>query len=282
MTKILSWNIQAAKGVDGIVSVDRIAKDIKNLCDADVLCLQEVLITAENNQARQLAEHFPAHTAVFGAAIDRLDGNGRLQFGNLVLSRLPLLQSVQHKLPQPAEPAAKPMPRQAVEVIIEQDNAPLRIVTTHLEFFASGQRRAQVDYLATHHAECLQRHKQPSPTGGEGQFASLPETDRSIYCGDFNLTTDSDDYQTMTGGASEQDGSQLGDAALIDCWPLLHAGKPHAPTCGIFDREQWQEGPHCRDYFFVSAELAGKINAIEVDVDTAASDHQPLYITLGD
>jgi len=37
-------------------------------------------------------------------------------------------------------------------------------------------------------------------------------------------------------------------------------------------------GGHCRDYFAVTPDLAGRIAAIDVDVATDASDHQPLRL----
>lgn len=279
MINILSWNIQAAKGVDGTTSVDRIAHDINQLIDADIICLQEVLATSDNNQFEQFAERFPNHTPVIGAAIDRLEDTGRLRFGNLVLSRLPVLQISQHKLPQPAESLSRYMPRQAIEVIVMHGDKPLRIVTTHLEYFSALQRTAQVAYLMRHHIECMERRQQPPLTGGRGQFAPLAETSDSVYCGDFNLVVDSSDYLSMTGDGLSFAESQYA-ASLLDCWRLIYPEKSHTPTCGIFDREQWQEGAHCRDYFFVSNTLANKVKAIDVDINTAASDHQPLYVTL--
>ena len=272
---IVSWNIQVAKGVDDVVSAERIANDIKQLSDADIICLQEVLITPDANQVEQLSWHFPQHTPIFGAAIDRLDIRGRLQFGNLILCRLPVLQIVHHKLPQPAEPATKHMPRQAIEIITNFNQNPLRVVTTHLEYFAARQRSAQVNYLVAHHQECLQRHLRPSPAGGQLQFQSMKETPLSIYCGDFNLTVGSEDYKTMAGLINTPT-----DSALIDCWTKLNGAKPHPSTCGIFDHVQWQEGAHCRDFFFASYDIASRVSAMDVDVQTAASDHQPLVITL--
>ncbi|WP_445503647.1 hypothetical protein [Microvirga sp. G4-2] len=40
------------------------------------------------------------------------------------------------------------------------------------------------------------------------------------------------------------------------------------------------QGPHCRDYIFVSENMAGRITDMRVDVETTASDHQPVAITL--
>ena len=42
MTAIVSWNIQAGRGVDGRVDLVRIARTVRALADADVICLQEV------------------------------------------------------------------------------------------------------------------------------------------------------------------------------------------------------------------------------------------------
>jgi len=269
---IVSWNIQAATGVDGVTSSKRIADDIQAFVDADVICLQEVLRTGESDQVKEIASFFPDHEVYFGTAINRAHPSGRLAFGNMVLSRLPVLQVIHHKLPEPAEPKVKNMPRQAIEVILQFNNEPLRLLTTHLEFFAAGQRAAQVRYLADRYQESRQRFNNPAPTGGNEQFESIPETNLTIYAGDFNLVVDSEDYKHLT---TSTDGS-----ALTDCWRQLYGDKPHDPTCGIFDHEQWKEGPHCRDYFFASPEMTTRVTDMAVQMDTAASDHQPIKLTI--
>lgn len=45
---------------------------------------------------------------------------------------------------------------------------------------------------------------------------------------------------------------------------------------------QWPQGPHCRDFIFVSAGLARQVRRIEVDTETLASDHQPIMVELRD
>ena len=264
--------------MDGVVDVDRIAATLRALGDADVICCQKVLDApgspdaAERDRAAALAARFPAHEPCFGAAIDRLDGSDRLRFGNLVLSRLPVLQRVLHELPQPADPTARHMPRQAIEVLVAHPDGPVRVVTTHLDHFSAIQRRAQVRCLRDRYLESRVRAERPSPSGGEGQFAPLPETSRSVHCDDFNLTVDSDDYRSLV----DPDGG----AGPVDCWSRAHPDAAHAPTCGVFDRVQWSEGPHCRDYFLVSPEFAGRVSDVAVDLATAASDHQPVMPTL--
>lgn len=284
--KIISWNIQAAKGVDEVISVDRIADVAKALGDADVICFQEVLNCelngADSNQVQGLSAHFPQHDVYFGAAIDRLQvpaqrNGARLQFGNLVLSRLPVVQLHMHRLPQPAEAGIPCMPRQAIELVVpmNQDGQLCRIVTTHLDYFAARQRSAQVRYLRELNRETLDRAKRPGAQGGDMQFAALAETDLSVYCGDFNLGVDSDDYHLLTSVSGSDE-----ESVLHDCWRLVNPDKPHAPTCGIFDRVQWSEGPHCRDFFLASAALSSHVKAVDVDTESNASDHQPLMLTL--
>jgi len=271
-TNIVSWNIQAATGVDGVTSSKRIADDIRDFADADVICLQEVMRTGENDQVHDIASFFPHHEAFFGTAINRAHPSGRLEFGNMILTRLPVLQAAYHKLPEPAEPESLSMPRQATELILQYNNETLRLVTLHLDYFAVKQRAAQVRYLANLYIEGIQRFRQPSPDVGTEQFKSIPETHLSIFTGDFNFKVDSADYKQLISTTEEP--------GLSDCWRLHHGKKPHDPTCGIFDHVQWKEGPHCRDFFFASPDIAKRVTDMAVQTQTAASDHQPIRLTV--
>ena len=42
MLKLLSWNIQYGKGVDGLIDLKRIRDGILETADADIICLQEI------------------------------------------------------------------------------------------------------------------------------------------------------------------------------------------------------------------------------------------------
>ena len=42
--KLLSWNIQWGRGLDGRVDLARILRTIRGLGDFDVICLQEVAV----------------------------------------------------------------------------------------------------------------------------------------------------------------------------------------------------------------------------------------------
>ena len=277
--KIITWNIQVALGVDGKVDIPRIADVIKELGDSDVICLQEITrassLDASGNNissyglADDLAARFPEYKMHYGPAVDREEAEGRYYFGNMILSKVPVNWVFSHRLPQPADPTTRTMPRQSLEVILTFNGEPLRIMTTHLEYFAVGQRKAQLEYLASYQAECCERHARPSPSG-VGSYVAPPETDRTIMCGDFNMEANLEHYKYFTTGTGE----------FIDAWNAVHGNVPHTPTCGIYDIEQWPDGEHCRDFFFLSPSLASFATELRVNTDTQASDHQPLMLTL--
>ena len=58
-----------------------------------------------------------------------------------------------------------------------------------------------------------------------------------------------------------------------------HPGQPHAPSVGLHGAE-WPDCPFCCDFFFVSEDLAPRLRSVEIIAATAASDHQPIFMTL--
>ena len=289
MTTILSWNIQAGLGVDGRVDLVRIARTVRALADADVICMQEVesrgsggprddAASAREDQFETLGDLFPGYTAVIGAGIERAetDAVSMYRFGNLLLSRLPMLSVFRHLLPQPAAPGARHMPRQATEVTVRLPSGPLRVVTTHLEYHSAVQRRAQIERLRELHTEVAGQARHPGVAKDTDPYARIARPPSAVFCGDFNMESDSEDYAALLapfdGGAPD----------LVDAWPALYPGRPHDPTCGVFDHRQWSAGPHCRDFFLVTEELQPRLRSLRVDLRTDASDHQPVVLVLAD
>lgn len=275
MTAILSWNIQCGLGCDGAVDLARIARVARAMGDADVLCLQEVArndpaIAGGADQAAQLRALFPGYQAFFGAGLDRSGAGGaRRQFGNLLLSRLPVLQVFRHLLPQPAEGGIKHMQRQAIEAVIDTAAGALRIMTTHLEYYSPAHRAAQIGRLRTIQAEVAENESRP-PKAAASPYDPVPRPSSLVLCGDLNFLPQEDAYGALFA------------PPLLDAWRVARAGQPHPPSTGLFDRRQWPIGGHCRDYFAVTADVAGRIESIEIDVETDASDHQPLRLALRD
>jgi endonuclease/exonuclease/phosphatase family metal-dependent hydrolase len=155
------------------------------------------------------------------------------------------------------------MPRVAVEAVVETPFGPIRVITTHLEYYSGRQRAAQVERLRDLHAEAMEENA----TGGEGAFRQLARPASAIVCGDFNMPPD-DPLR-----------ARLLESGLVDAWQALNAGKPHPPTFRVNEPASG-EAPYCCDYVFVSKDLAPRLRAIRVDAQTRASDHQPVIIDL--
>lgn len=277
---VLSWNIQFGLGVDGVLDLRRVVDTALAMGPIDVLCLQEVAVNFDEmgggldvDQPAALAALLPGFTAHFGACVDILaPGGGRRQrFGNMILSRLPVLDIAMQPLPRPSEPGVVHMPRGALWAVVEGPRGPLRIASTHLEFHSGRQRLAQVRALRCFHAEAAANDRHP-PATGPGPYRLRPTPIGTAICGDFNFTTDEAPYSAMLAA----DGGET----LRDAWVSFRPGVAHPPTCGIHDRKQWPQGPHARDFVFLSTGLATAIVDVAVDTATAASDHQPVRITL--
>ena len=168
----------------------------------------------------------------------------------MILSRLPLLEVRAFPLPQPAEPGVKHMRRVAIEAVIAAPTGPFRITTTHMEFHSAAQRLAQVDALRAMHAEACANTARPPDDPGEGVYRFVPRPPAALICGDFNFVVDDPAYRRMVEPFAD------GSSPLRDAWRLRHGARPHDPTCGIYDHDQWPQGAHARDFFFVSDALA--------------------------
>lgn len=281
MTSVLTWNIQCGLGCDGRVDLVRIADVIRSMADPDVICLQEVsrfnpeLDGGQGvDQVAALAALFPEYEPVFGPAIDRLGqlAEERRQFGNVILSRLPVLQIFNHQLPQPLpEKICKHMPRQALEVVVQSGDHAFRVITTHLEFHSEAQRLAQCARIRATQAEVAENLGYGEFAPESGPYQAAPRPVDAVLCGDFNSAPDDDVYGCLCEPIASGCGFQ-------DAWRIRHGDLVHAPTCGIFDHRQWPEGPHCRDFFFVAGQIANAVEQISVNEETDASDHQPLVI----
>ena len=282
MIRIVTWNVQCGRGADGVLDLDRIAATIKALADADVICLQELARHdpdlddgAGADQAAVLNARFFRHAPFFGAALDRLGPthSRRRQFGNMILSRLPVLEIMTYPLPEPAEAGIKHMRRVAIEATVEAPGGPLRIATTHLEFHSAAQRLAQVESLRAMHAEACANQMRPPQRVESATYRFVPRPSEAVLCGDFNFVVDDPAYARMVAPFPEA-------PVLRDAWRLRHGDRPHDPTCGIYDKAQWPQGPHARDFFFVSETLAPRVKDVVVDTKTNASDHQPVLLVL--
>jgi endonuclease/exonuclease/phosphatase family metal-dependent hydrolase len=281
MTRILTWNIQNGKGVDDSISLERIVSVIAQIGDPDVICFQEISRYmalgdgwASPDQIAEISGLFPGYEAIFGPAVEGpgAGSDPRWQFGNVTLSRLPVLSVFRHSLPQPSDPGLRHMARQATEITVETAPGPLRVTNTHLEFHSTRQRLAQVRRLRAIQADIVGNAEQPPAHDATGPYQNVQRPVDCVLCGDFNMEVDSTEYAMLT------DATDSG--RLQDAWRSLYRDVDHQPTCGVHDLKQWPQGAHCRDFFFVSQAVSQRVSSIVVDTDTNASDHQPLMMTL--
>jgi endonuclease/exonuclease/phosphatase family metal-dependent hydrolase len=271
--RLLQWNIQWCCGMDGRVDPARIARVAKELCDPDVCCFQEVAEnydslagSAGENQPELLKSLFAGYSAHFACAVDVPDGKGgRRRFGNLILSRLPVRQVFRHSLPWPPEAGVPNMPRVALEAVIEAQWGLVSVVTTHLEFYSARQRAAQVERLCELQGErSAHSMTEPAQTYKAGPFEPFARPAASILTGDFNMRPDDPQVARLL---------QL----WTDAWRVAHPGTAHPPSFGLFDK-QFASEPYCCDFVLVSEDLATRVSAVRVDLETQASDHQPVIV----
>jgi endonuclease/exonuclease/phosphatase family metal-dependent hydrolase len=282
--KLITWNVQWCRGCDGRVNPARISRIAREVADFDVLCLQEVARnypdlagSSGENQYETLAGLFSDYTVVKGVAVDVLAPQGDWrEFGNAIITRLPILQIFRRLLPWPADPSVPSMQRSAVELVLDLPSGPLRVTTTHLEYYSARQRAAQVEALRELQIEAAGHAAAPAPAKESGPFRSMPRPASGILTADFNFRPEDPLHARL------QSALAPGVPAYRDAWQLRHPGKPQPPTIGVHDKEQWPGPPFACDFIFVTEDLARRVEDVAVNGQTDASDHQPLLLELRD
>jgi endonuclease/exonuclease/phosphatase family metal-dependent hydrolase len=267
--RLISWNVQWCRGMDGRVDPKRIAAEARRLADPDVLCLQEIARnfpemegSSGEDQVLELMRYLEGYEAFFARAVDIPGKRGRRRFGNLILTRLPAGRVMRHQLPWPASPNVFSMPRAVVEVVVETGFGPLRVMTTHLEYHLAQHREAQIERLKEIHREAGVPHMRVEEPGS---YESYERGTSAIVCGDFNLKPDDPLHRKML------------DAGFADAWQALNPGKPHPHTFRLYEAN---EAPYCCDYVFVTPDLVPRLRSIRIDAETKASDHQPVILEI--
>lgn len=142
---IASYNIHSGVGLDRRCSSARIAQVLKEL-ECDFYALQEVDNQPGDHEESMQLEYFERAlnmTAVPGLRIVRKTG----EYGNAILTRLPVLSVQRHDLSH-----SWFEPRGALDVQVDVNGQPLRIIATHLGLSRS-ERGTQWRALMTALAE---------------------------------------------------------------------------------------------------------------------------------
>lgn len=311
--KIVTYNVQWFKGLDNVVDIVRVINVAREMADFDAICMQEVAVnyttltgTAHPNQPAIVKQLLPGFEVFFSPAIDELSpcGTMRQQFGNLIATRLPVRQVQHTPLPYPNPPVAQPTPsmqRIALTCTVQAPWGPVRLITSHLEYYNQVMRHAQTRALRDLHLQGCAWAAQPSKTEQGTPYQPKPLTTDTIICGDFNFEPNSEEYASMTQTGGGQAGAkQMGNAQtsakqsgnaqtsaaqtetkcnLVNSFDVLHPGKAYPSTFRLFDRTYGPEPVGC-DFFFVSDSLAHRVKGFAVNQVTQASDHQPVLLEL--
>jgi endonuclease/exonuclease/phosphatase family metal-dependent hydrolase len=168
------------------------------------------------------------------------------------------------------------MQRVALEVVVAGTHGPLRVTTTHLEYYSERQRAAQIERLRELQAEAAAHADDPAhPAKAGGPFEARPRPRSGILTADFNLKPEDPLYARLQAPIA-------GSPAYRDAWRIRHGDTAHAPTLGLYDKEQWPGEPYAADFIFVTEDLAARVEDVVVEGATQASDHQPVLLKLAE
>ncbi|MHA1153194.1 MAG: endonuclease/exonuclease/phosphatase family protein, partial [Alphaproteobacteria bacterium] len=210
----VSYNIQWGTGQDERIDLPRIAGEIGA---ADVIALQEVdrywSRSQMTDQAAEFAALFPEHNWIYGPAMDmdgsRRDADGKVlnrrrQFGNMLLTRTPILSSRNHLLPKMKLPEKMSLQRAALEAVIDAPSGPLRVYSVHLNHSSPEERLGQIARLRQIVAGA------PAEGGAwtgsdydpiwEVDGPQPPMPPRAALFGDFNLRPDTEEHAALLAG----------------------------------------------------------------------------------
>ena len=286
--KFITYNIQFGRGLDGVYDLDRIARTVES---ADVIALQEVERyfprSGNVDQVRELARRLKFHHWVYGAGVDIAadevlpDGevvHRRQQFGNMLLSRTPIVTSRNHLLPKYASVGPLSIQRSALEGVIDCAGQRIRIYSVHLTHISSETRLQQVDRLleidrrAPIEGGPIAGNPARTDFANQADVATLPRD--SILMGDFNFTPDADEYTRIVGPKSDYGGRVVNPEGFVDAWHVN--GNPE--MSGVTAERR---GENVRmDYCFVRQSLSAQIGKVKILKNAVGSDHKPVSMVM--
>jgi len=138
--RVASYNVHGCVGRDGIFAPERTVRLIDEI-GADVIALQEVVTPSQTDDLPGGAHHLLTRTFVGYSVWAPTFRGARHDFGNLLLSRWPIIASAVIDLA-----VGRREPRNAIDARLSTPFGPLRVIATHLGLKAA-ERRAQVEAL---------------------------------------------------------------------------------------------------------------------------------------
>ncbi|WP_105372156.1 endonuclease/exonuclease/phosphatase family protein [Neorhizobium huautlense] len=283
--KFVSYNIQYGIGMDGGFDLGRIAKSIEG---ADIIALQEVTRGfVKNNHfdlvasfAELFSDYFHVYAAPCDVLLDISVENGRrierrFQFGNMILSRWPILATRHLLLPRSRTIDKLNLQRGALEAVIAAPDGPVRVYSVHLDHVSPDERLSQIRYLKDRVLNFVAEGGALTGAAEEG-FPDPPLPEDFILMGDFNMEPESPEYIAMVGRQDRYYSRSLRANEPVDVLDRLGLLSPQSFT--------WAKPPgdgpvkmHL-DHCFVNSGLAPRLKNAWVDHNALGSDHFPLWI----
>lgn len=282
-----TYNIQYGRGKDDRYDLDRIVAELGN---PDLIALQEVDTFVDRSgmidQAAEIAARLPHMYWVYGPGVDAdastfVEGrvvNRRRQFGNMVISRWPILASANHLLPKTALYGQVHSRRAMLETVIKTPLGPLRFASVHFDHIGPQTRLPQI--------EAAKKILLDGPATGAtwgGPFdtgwfdnPAPPMPDDIILMGDFNFSPDSVEYDRFVGEMTEHHGRVGELRGFVDAWVAAGHGEEEGVTISF--NSFGKRIDHC----FATHRLAGMVRRAWIDNDAQGSDHQPVFFEFAD
>ncbi len=292
--KIVTYNIQFGLGKDGRFDLERIASEVNS---ADIIALQEVerhWKRSDNvDQPAQLGNILNKYYWIYGpyfdvdASISQPDGtikNIRRQFGNMILSKTPILSTRLFPLPKSALRHRHNMVAGVLEGIVKLPNdGALRIYNAHLGARSRHDRVAQIisirDAIRRAPAEggAWTGHQAPALWEEDANPPPMPES--FVLLGDFNLEPNDPEYDHLVGPRDGDLGRISSKEEFLDTWILARHDEDEGAT---FSADPSSSDPRRMrvDYVFVDESMQKRVVAAWIDDAAQGSDHQPYWLDL--
>jgi len=239
--RVMSYNVHGCQGMDGFISIDRIARVITRY-NPDVIALQELdagrLRSAGVDQAERIARRLEM-SFQFHPAFRYKDE----QYGNAILSRYPMGLVKQEALPKLSDKKFYE-PRAAIWAVVDYQGLKINIINTHLSVWP---REQAVQIRALLSKDWLQHPDCHGPL---------------ILCGDMNMTPGSPVYKEICKKLKDSQSILVGHRPS-QTW---FAGYPFRRIDHIFVTPD----------FHVTS-----IHTVHTALAKSASDHLPLIVDFG-
>lgn len=258
--------------------------------DADIIALQEVERFWQRSgmvdEVQVLGELLPEHHVVYGANVD-MDGSlrddagtlirRRQQFGNMTLSRYPILTSRNFPLPKRGLLHQHSVQKGVLEAVVDAPGGALRVYNTHLCHLCSDTRLPQIarikQIIQDAPAEgAAWNGAHPNPAAGWVERPAHPMPLDFVVMGDFNCTTTSPEYADLIGPFAPGFGRLVNPWGYADAW--TSAG--HDEASG--DSRSGEKIDHC----LIAARLAPHIERAWIDETAIGSDHFPFWVEMAE